>query len=275
MGIAIEYKPVLGLRRVMTFSWTWALLVSGTLMMAQQAPTQEVLTNDSVVKMVKAGLGESLIVDMIRTKPGKYSTTTDDVVKLKQEGVSENEIAAMVARGSTESPTAPPASQPAPESSSSNTSSEPPCPAKYGAYYFDGSAWKEMSQVASGDIAGKARPFGAKAVARFRDAAAPIAVGESPKFCLYGGTQFSRNIVIAAVDVKGDHREIQMAHAGLTGSTSGIPDKKLQPIEVKQVSDYAVELWPKSPLAPGQYMIFPMGRGAIGYDFGVKAAGGF
>jgi hypothetical protein len=77
-----------------------------TTVLNSQANAQEVLTNDSVTRMVKAGLGESLIVDMIRTKPGKYSTTADDVIKLKRDGVSENEIAAMIGKGAA-SPGAP------------------------------------------------------------------------------------------------------------------------------------------------------------------------
>lgn len=80
------------------------LFASAAILIGGPASAQEVLTNASVVKMVKAGLGEGLIVDMIRTKPGKYSTTTDDVLKLKQEGVSESEIAAMIAEGAAASP---------------------------------------------------------------------------------------------------------------------------------------------------------------------------
>lgn len=46
------------------------LAISGVFVLGQPALAQEVLTNDAVVKTVKAGLEESLIVDMIRSKPG-------------------------------------------------------------------------------------------------------------------------------------------------------------------------------------------------------------
>ena len=49
---------------------------------------QEVLTNDSVVRMVKSGLGEGLILSMIQNQPGKYSLSPEDLNKLKADGVS-------------------------------------------------------------------------------------------------------------------------------------------------------------------------------------------
>jgi hypothetical protein len=257
----MERKPLV--RHQLILMLSLATLSFAVLMLSQPVSAQEVLTNDAVVKMVKAGLEENLIVDMIRTKPGKYSTAADDVIKLKQDGVTENEIAAMLAKGSAESPGAPAAGQPA----SAGAAPDVPCPAQYGAYYLDGNSWKAMSRVATEGVAGKPRPFGAKAVARFRDAAAPIAVGESPKFCLYGGAQFSRNIVIASVDVKGDHREIQMARAGITGTTSGIPDKKIQAIELKQVSDYAVEYLAQEPSGSRSIHDLPDGPGQSGLRF--------
>lgn len=61
---------------------------------------QETLSNDSVIKMVKSGLGEGLIINMIQSQPGKYSLSPDDLVKLKQQGVSENVLSAMVKKNS-------------------------------------------------------------------------------------------------------------------------------------------------------------------------------
>ena len=55
--------------------------------------SQETLTNDSVVKLVKAGLSEDLITGMVNTQPGKYSLGAEDIIALKNEGVSEKIIA--------------------------------------------------------------------------------------------------------------------------------------------------------------------------------------
>ncbi|HEV2314993.1 MAG TPA: hypothetical protein VGR94_06785 [Candidatus Acidoferrales bacterium] len=61
---------------------------------AQQG--QKVLKNDDVVKMVKAGLSESIVVATIQANPGNYDTSTDGVIKLKKNGVTDNEIKAIL-----------------------------------------------------------------------------------------------------------------------------------------------------------------------------------
>ncbi|OFV95572.1 MAG: hypothetical protein A3H28_16925 [Acidobacteria bacterium RIFCSPLOWO2_02_FULL_61_28] len=64
--------------------------------------SQETLTNDSVVKLVKAGLSEDLITGMVNTQPGKYSLGAEDIIALKNEGVSEKIIAAMIRKNAPE-----------------------------------------------------------------------------------------------------------------------------------------------------------------------------
>ncbi|BDC51725.1 hypothetical protein F183_A40400 [Bryobacterales bacterium F-183] len=63
------------------------------------AAAQETLTNDSILKMVKAGLGESIILSMVAQSPGKYNTSIDDLIALKKAGVPEKVVAAMVSKG--------------------------------------------------------------------------------------------------------------------------------------------------------------------------------
>ncbi len=59
---------------------------------------QESLTNDSVVKLVKAGLSEDLIVQTVNSQPGKYALGADDILSLKNAGVSDKIIGAMLNR---------------------------------------------------------------------------------------------------------------------------------------------------------------------------------
>jgi hypothetical protein len=72
------------------------------------ALAQETLTNDAILKMVKSGLGDGLIISMIQSQPGKYSVTPDELLRLKQAGVPESVLSAMVkktsATGATPSP---------------------------------------------------------------------------------------------------------------------------------------------------------------------------
>lgn len=64
------------------------------------AGAQDILTNESIVKMAKSGLGENLIVSMVQGQPGKYSLNPDELVKLKDAGVSEKILTAMASKGS-------------------------------------------------------------------------------------------------------------------------------------------------------------------------------
>lgn len=83
------------------------LLFAAGILFAQQA-----LNDDSVVKMVKAGLGDDVIVATIRSSPGSYSLTPDDLINLKKQGLSEKVLSAMIeknAGGPTVAASAPPA----------------------------------------------------------------------------------------------------------------------------------------------------------------------
>src|ERR1700730_17853284 len=57
-----------------------------------------VLTNDTVLKLFKARIGEDSIVGMVNQQPGIYALSTDDLVALKKAGVTQKIIAAMLVR---------------------------------------------------------------------------------------------------------------------------------------------------------------------------------
>ena len=67
------------------------LSVVSTICLAQQA-----LTNDAIIKMLKAGLSDDLILQTINTQPGNFSTSGADLVALKQAGLSDRIIGAML-----------------------------------------------------------------------------------------------------------------------------------------------------------------------------------
>ena len=119
-------------------------LISFALILAASVASraQQPLANDAIVKMVKANLGEGLIVSMINSEPGSYTLTPDAMIKLKQDGVSDKILAAMVAKSS-----APPSSSAAKTSTPSNDSPAilglPP-DMEIGAYFRKGDSWVEM-----------------------------------------------------------------------------------------------------------------------------------
>lgn len=61
---------------------------------------QEALTNDSVIKLVKAGLSEEIIVSMVKSQPAKYTLGTEQVLALKKEGIPDKVLSAMIEKAS-------------------------------------------------------------------------------------------------------------------------------------------------------------------------------
>ena len=59
---------------------------------------QQPLTNDTLVKLTHAGIGEDVIVGMVNQQPGKYALADSDIAGLKSSGVSQKVIAALIAR---------------------------------------------------------------------------------------------------------------------------------------------------------------------------------
>jgi len=96
---------------------------------------QQALNNDAIVKMVKAGLSDDVIVTTINASMGAYDTTTNGLIALKQSGVSDKVVSAMITRG-----TGPAAPAAAPAAAAA--SSLPPGIDDVGVYYKDkNGAW--------------------------------------------------------------------------------------------------------------------------------------
>ena len=57
---------------------------------------EEIITNETILTMVKAGLGEELIISKIKTSKNQFDVSMDGILKLKNESVSETIIKAMI-----------------------------------------------------------------------------------------------------------------------------------------------------------------------------------
>lgn len=79
---------------------TYAICAALFLALTVAASAQQPLTNDSIQKMTKAGLGDDVIVSMIQSQPGNYDVSPDTLVALKKDGVSDKILAAMAAKNS-------------------------------------------------------------------------------------------------------------------------------------------------------------------------------
>ncbi|MCX6631883.1 MAG: hypothetical protein NTW28_30105 [Candidatus Solibacter sp.] len=105
---------------------------------------QSVLTNDAILKMAKAGLGEEILLSTIKAQPGLYSTAPEDLIALKGAGVSDKVIAAMIEKA------APAAGAPVPAAAAGNPLAAVPKVApgpvnEVGVYYLRNDAWADLA----------------------------------------------------------------------------------------------------------------------------------
>jgi hypothetical protein len=80
----------------------------------QQPAAQAGLNNDSIIKMVKAGLSDDLIVSTIGSSPGAYDTSADGMIALKTAGASDRVVSAVVQKTNSAAPAGVPALAPMP-----------------------------------------------------------------------------------------------------------------------------------------------------------------
>jgi len=83
-------------REVFLFAALLVLLLSCSAAIAQDGAGSEVLTNDKVITMVKAGLPPSIIVNRIHASKTNFNTDTDELIRLQQARVPREIINAMV-----------------------------------------------------------------------------------------------------------------------------------------------------------------------------------
>ena len=60
--------------------------------------SQQTLDNDAVVRLMKAGFSEEVIISAINRSLGAYDTSVDGLIALKTAGVTNKEISAIVAK---------------------------------------------------------------------------------------------------------------------------------------------------------------------------------
>ena len=104
-------RPLKTPRSHLPFAFTRSLLlvsvvflVSRQVTAAQSSASQNVLTNQAVVELVRAKIGENVILDMIKTMPTRFTLTPDAIIQLKRQGVSDKVLQAMVARAASAAP---------------------------------------------------------------------------------------------------------------------------------------------------------------------------
>ena len=244
------------------------------LLLATPGFAQEVLTNQLVVDMLKAGLSERVVVAKIRTSPTNFDTGTDALIALKKNGVPEKVIEAMMSpTAAASAPSAPLAGAPP----AASVAAVPPAAMAARPTVFHIVAGKEVELMVAGiEIqTNRARYAG-------RSTEAVIAGNKSkyrtqdrqPTFVL---TAAPNEMPLVRLDPGKNDRNLKVGsgssapYAG--GSTRrGIRSEDLIDVDVERDGRGFYRVRPRAPLAPGEYG-FAATRGGSQvsgiYDFGV------
>ena len=94
--------------------------------------------------MVKAGLGEDLVISTIKSQPAAFSTTPDDLIALKTAGATDKIIAAVIEKGSAGSAAGAPSTTPPSQKIAAVTSTSPPPVNEVGVYFKKGETWTDL-----------------------------------------------------------------------------------------------------------------------------------
>lgn len=249
------------------------LLLTCALLAAQQA-----LNNDAVIKLVKAGLSDDLIVSTINAQAGTYDTSTDGLIALKTAGVSDKVVAAMVAKASAVA-----GATSATSTAAVGTDPDDPAAAhEAGIYvYVDGApAGSKMmmlepsiySQGKTGGVFASAMTYGIakikmKAVIRGAHSNTRIS-GTQPTFyfCFeqqgaglsnsslaFGGTSTPNEYTLLKFDVKGNTRETIIGQANAFGASTGTDEKASTGFTYTKIRPGVYKVALSAPLQPGEY----------------------
>jgi hypothetical protein len=280
------------------------------LLLTAPAAAGELLTNDSVTAMTKAGLSASVIVAKIHSAQTDFDVSTDALIQLKQEGVADEVIHAMIE--ATEDATANPApagGKPLTRAPATPTTPLPPIPSESGIYYSQNLGQEEQLVLLEPSVYTQSKETGVwkqaltYGIAKVRYKAVlpgqhahllietrrptfyfffDVAHGSlSNSGTAWGPATSANEFVLARMDVKKSTRELEVGEYGqYTGHSYGVASKIAQPFDYERLAPGIYRVTPKADLADGEYCFLYGGSVAASgtsggpklFDFAVKLA---
>jgi hypothetical protein len=252
----------------------FALSVSSPEMLKAQPAAIEVVTNETVLKLIGAGLPDQAIIAKIRSSKTNFDLSTDRLIELKTKGVSGPVLAAMLE----------PAPQAAPEFSAD--SPDPALPHYPGVYMFgakDNKMTRMMAtssnQAKTGGIIGYALTMGiasASVKATIPGASAKVQTANPrPVFYLFFDESVPRamqgsgsstwttgngaittspeELSLVRFMEKENAREARVGSMNIAGAKQGVMDKDRIAFESAEVRPGVFKVTPSENLEPGEY----------------------
>jgi len=223
---------------------------------------EEVLTNDTVISMVKAGFDENVVILKIQSTVAKFDLRTEALMGLKQAGVSDRIVEAMIRKAAGIAPT------PAPTAA-------PPRPAlkdKEVVYHVLGDRYQEIPQ----SVAQKKSTWYPMYVETEFLASGPKAryrIGDRTPVFLSAYPPDAAPLVKWSPRRDGD-RDLEV-QSGLLDLRLKLKDKNRVPIVWDRDEKSGLyRIRPEKPLAPGEYgfVVWPtqaLQERMAAYEFGV------
>jgi hypothetical protein len=275
------------------------LLLLSTVTAAQERinPTVEILTNDRVVTMVKAGLPSAIIVTKIQASKTNFDTNTDELIRLQKAQVPAEIINAMVT-ATTRASTA--TSTTGAGDASKADPNDPAAAHEAGIYLYqekDGqrrmiqldpsvSKQSKTGGVFTSAMTGGLTKIKFKAALASSNASLQLDVAR-PIFYFYfevknaglsNNTYYATNpneFVLVKFDAKSNSREVTVSQMNAFGAQSGTMDKAARGFTVEKLGPGVFRVTPQMDLTDGEYGFYNGGGvgpsgGAKIFDFGIK-----
>jgi hypothetical protein len=218
---------------------------------------QQSLTNDSVLKMVKATMGDDLIINMINTQPSAFALAPDDLIALKSGGVSDKIISAMLLKSA------------APAAPALTTSAIPASGLVHevGVYYKKAGAWTDLEpEVISFKSGGVLKQLATDGIVKgdmngnIKGAHAKIEATTPVEILIYtpegvAATEYQLLLLHAS----GNSREFRTVTGGVFHKSGGASRDAVD-FDAKKIASrtYSITL---SNLKPGEYGLLPPSSG--------------
>src|SRR5262245_13962967 len=248
-------------------------LAALTLFAATSLTAQEVLTNDSLIALKKAGLSDSIIISKIKSSQTKFDVSTKGLIGLKNAGMSDQVIEAVVNAGS-----AAPAAAPAPAPAAPAGAAVAPAASRESIVHLI--AGKSVELVpANASMEFSTGFFDSKSELVLKGRKATYRIAD--KKPVFYSTWSANDAPLVRLKPGSDHDDRNLkissgSFAPFGGSVKyGVRSEDKVDLEsAERDSRGLYKLTPKEPLKPGEYgfvLTYGMTAGASGrvYDFGV------
>ena len=237
-------------------------MVIALVLMAGVALAQTALDNDAIIKMVRAGLGDDVIVSMISSQPGNYTVTPDAIIQLKNARVSERVINTMIAKQS--GTLAPPA--PTPVAAPAAAPAAPPVD-EVGVYYKDKDGhWVEMlPEIVNFKTGGFLKSLGSDGIVKgdvnghIAGKTAKIALNTPLDFLIYmqDGVEITEYQLLR-LHITNDGREFRSVTGGVVHSSGGAQRDSVD-FEGKKIAPHMYEILLGPDVKSDEYGFLPPG----------------